>query len=59
MQNFLVVYMILQTLAAILRLYYLACGEYPRQSETSSAGEVVQLVVGCAFLFWAGKLLWG
>ena len=59
MNKFLIVYVILQSVSLIVRLFLLASADYPRVTENSRGGDVSVLVMTAGFLLWASILLYG
>jgi hypothetical protein len=57
MKSFLVVYVVMQIIALIVRLGLLAFAEYPRTVETNRATDVFTLILTGGFLVWASLLL--
>lgn len=57
MKNFMVVYVVMQTVALLVRLGLLAFADYPRNIETHRATDVFTLIITGGFLVWACLLL--
>lgn len=58
MKSFIIFVIVVEALAAILRVYYLAKDDYPRIDTMTSTNDVITLLAGIAIFSWGLSLVW-
>lgn len=59
MRTFILVYFTIATVGAVIRAVIMSLSDYPRTTTVSVGHDAAVMIIGVAFLLWAGILLWG